>query len=311
MAFARILYDVETNGLLPEHVEPPFCMDRVHSLGLKCLDTGKVRSFVRDALLPLSAEDAAELAAHGFDNIEPLSVGLDVMARATFRTGHNIVDFDENAILIERPNFTSSARIFDTLVMARMCFADIKESDFRQVAKGKMAGNLIGLQGLEAWGQRLGLHKGDYKKEREELLKHQHKEAGLPAPTDEEMHAFVWGTWNPSMHVYMMNDIDVNFLLYEKIIEMNWSHEATVMEHRIHALMVQQERNGFPLNVVAAQALEQHLRVEYDRLSAEAVARRSARLGCGDIPQEDDELREVERPDHSKRRSCKPARGHV
>ena len=29
MSFKRLLYDVETNGLLPEHVDPPFCMDRL------------------------------------------------------------------------------------------------------------------------------------------------------------------------------------------------------------------------------------------------------------------------------------------
>jgi DNA polymerase I len=168
MAFARILYDVETNGLLPEHVEPPFCMDRIHCLAVKCLDTGKVRSFVRDELLPLSEQDAYELAAQGYDNIEPLSVGMKVLEDAEFRTGHNIIDFDENALLLEKPDFDSSARILDTLVMARMCFADVKEEDFRRVAKGKLEGKYIGLQGLEAWGQRLGLHKGDYKKDREE-----------------------------------------------------------------------------------------------------------------------------------------------
>jgi DNA polymerase family A len=271
MAFERILYDVEGNGLLPVHVDPPFCMDRLHSLGIKCLDTGQKRSFVNDDLFPLSAEDIAELDGYGHFNVEPLSVGLEVMENATYRTGHNIIDFDEEAVRLVKPTFKSDARICDTLVMARMCFADIKESDFRMLAKGKLEGKLIGRQGLEAWGQRLGLHKGDYKAEREEDLKQKHKDAGLPPPTAEELHYHVWGRWNPKMHDYMMLDIDVNFLLWEKIEEMRWSREATVMEHRIHELMVRQERNGFQFNVHSGRALETHLRVEYDRLSAEAI----------------------------------------
>ena len=271
MAYERILYDVETNGLLPEHVEWPFCMDRIHSLGVKCLDTGRKRSFVNDALFPMSDEIVAELAALGHHNVEPLSIGMKLLADATYRTGHNIVDFDENALLLVDPDFTSSATISDTLVMARMVFADIKEKDFRDAAKGQLEGRLIGTQGLEAWGQRMGLHKGDYKKEREAALKQAHKEAGLEPPTAEEMHHYVWGTWNVAMHDYMMLDIDVNHMLWEKIQTFNWSQEATVMEHQVHALMVQQERNGFPFNIAQAEALADVLRKEYDTLSAQAV----------------------------------------
>lgn len=271
MAFKRVLYDVETNGLLPEHVDPPFCMDRVHCLGLKCLDTGRKRSFVHDDLLPLSQEDIDALAELGHHNIEPLSVGIRVLEEADYITGHNIVDFDENAIAVHKPDYAHEATLSDTLVMARMVFADVKESDFRMAAKGKLEGRLIGQQGLEAWGQRLGLHKGDYKKEREADLKQQHKEAGLPPPTDEELHHYVWGTWNVAMHDYMMLDVDVNHLLWEKIQEFDWSPEAIQMEHEIHALMVQQERNGFFFNRERAEKLAEHLREAYTRLSDEAI----------------------------------------
>jgi len=271
MTFRRILYDVESNGLLPEHVEWPFCMDRIHSLGIRCLDTGWKRSYVHDDLMPLSDEDVEALALLGHTNIEPLSVGMKVLAEAEYRTGHNIVDFDENALLIADPDFKSNATINDTLVMARMVFADIKENDFRMSAKGQLPGAMIGLQGLEAWGYRLGLNKGDYKKERENELKEKHKEAGLEPPTPEELHHYVWGTWNVAMHDYMMLDVDVNFLLWEKINNFNWSPEAIVMEHQVHALMVQQERNGFVFNVAQAEALADVLRTDYDTLSAQAV----------------------------------------
>lgn len=269
--FKRILYDVESDGLLPEHVDPPFCMTRIHSLGVKCLDSGLTRSFVNEMYLPLSDEDVEALDVLGHKNIEPLAVGIKLLEDADYITGHNIVDFDENAVAIEKPDYTNSATISDTLVMSRMVFADIKETDFRMVAKGQIEGRLIGMHGLEAWGQRLGKHKGDYKKEREAALKQQHKDAGLPVPTTEELHHYVWGTWNVAMHDYMMLDIDVNHMLWEKIQEFTWSPEAIQMEHEIHALMVQQERNGFVFNVEQACKLADHLREEYDKLSDAAI----------------------------------------
>lgn len=272
MSFKRVLFDIETDGLLPEQVgDDGFAMTTIHSMVALCLETRKVRSFVRDDLLPLSQEDLSALAEMGHDAPEPLSVGVKLVEDADYVTGHNIIDFDLEALAFKYPKFRTNAQVFDTLVMARMVYADIKETDFRLAAKGKIEGRLIGQQGLEAWGQRLGLHKGDYKKEREVQLKEMHKAAGLPAPTDAELHQFVWGKWNVYMHDYMMLDADVNFLLWEKIGEFNWSHEATVMEHRIHALMVQQERNGFVFDKESAQIMEGHLREEYDRLSAEAI----------------------------------------
>lgn len=271
--FKRVLYDVETNGLLPDHIDPPFCMDRVHCLGIKCLDTGHKRSFVHEDLLPLSEEDRLALEELGHADIGPLSEGIAILEAADYVTGHNIVDFDEHAVKIHKPNYShkNTTILSDSLVMSRMVFADVKESDFRMVAKGKLEGRLIGLQGLEAWGQRLGLHKGDYKKEREAALKQFHKDAGLEPPTKEEFHHYVWGTWNVAMHDYMMLDVDVNFLLWEKIQEFNWSAEAIQMEHEIHALMVQQERNGFAFKRHQAKKLADHLSAEYTSLSDKAT----------------------------------------
>lgn len=271
--FRRVIYDIETNGLLPAQVSnQAFAMTTIHSMVIGCLVTGRTRSFVREDLLPLSQEDLDWLAEKGHDAPEPLSVGIQVIADADYVTGHNIVDFDNEALAFYDPEFTGvSGQVFDTLVMARMVFADIKESDFRNAAKGKLEGRLIGQQGLEAWGQRLGLNKGDYKKERERSLKEQHREAGLPPPTDEELHHYVWGTWNVEMHDYMILDKDVNFILWEKIVSFDWSVEATRMEHQIHELMVRQERNGFMLDVPRAERLADHLRTAYDALCEDAI----------------------------------------
>lgn len=267
-----LIYDIETNGLLPEHVEPPFCMDKIHCLVIKDIPTGAVRHFVRDELLPLSQEDVDALTELDISIPEPLSVGIEVLQNAKKRlVGHNEMDFDLPAIEMIFPSFAPQAVIFDTLPMSRMVFADIKEKDFRLAARGILPGALIGTHGLEAWGYRLGLLKGDYKKDREADLKERHREAGLPAPTAEEMHDYVWGHWNVPMHAYMLQDAEVNEALLIQIESYNWSPLATQLEHEIHALMIQQERNGFFFDRAKGEALGERLQKEYDKLSEEAI----------------------------------------
>lgn len=251
--FEDVIFDIETNGLLPAHIQPPFCMDRIHCLVIKCVHSGKILEFVNN-------EDGDTIAD-----------GVAVLMKAKTLIGHNIIDFDIPAIRLIYPDFFPSARIVDTLVMVRMVFADQKEKDFRLAASGKLEGRLIGTQGLESWGQRLGLHKGDYKKDREAELKQQHRDAKLDPPTKEELHAFVWGMWSMEMHGYCINDVEVNFLVYLSIEQKKWSRDATVMEHQIHSLMVDQERNGFVFHKENALKLSGHFQEEYDALADIAV----------------------------------------
>lgn len=277
--FEHIIFDIETNGLLPEHVQPPFCMDRIHSLVVMDIPTQTKVSFVNDDYMQPTVEeeqiglenDMMALEDLGHTVPGELSEGIALLSRAKTLIGHNIIDFDLPAIEMCYPDFVTDARIIDTLVMCRMCFADVKEKDFRMAAKGQLEGRLIGLQGLEAWGQRLGLAKGDYKKDRESELKLLHKEEGRDAPTVEELHHYVWGTWNVEMHDYMMLDADVNERVWVKIEAMKWSPEASRMEHQIHALMVQQERNGFFFDREKGEKLGVHLQGEYDRFAATAT----------------------------------------
>jgi len=269
--FEHVIFDIETNGLLPDHVDPPFCMDRIHCLSVKDIVTGEKISYVNDDLWPLSVVDIAELSNLGHKNVGKLSDGVKLLNKAKTLIGHNIIDFDIPALELIFPEFDPTGRIIDTLVMARMCFANVKEKDFRMAAKGQLEGRLIGLQGLEAWGQRLGLAKGDYKKDREAELKALHKEERKPAPTEEELHHYVWGTWNVAMHDYMVLDVDVNDKVWQNIDVLKWSPEATRLEHEIHALMVQQERNGFYFDLEKGQVLGDHLQKEYAAFAEKAI----------------------------------------
>jgi DNA polymerase I-like protein with 3'-5' exonuclease and polymerase domains len=252
--FKRVIFDIETNGLLPEQgAVGVFAMDRIHCLVIMDIDTGEIIDYVNH------------------DGENDLEEGVQILMEAELLIGHNILDFDIPAIQFIYDWFQPPGRVIDTLVMTRMCFADVKEKDFRMIAKGQLEGRFLGLHGLEAWGQRLGKQKGDYKKSREEELKALHKEQNLEAPTKEELHNYVWGTWNEEMHDYCVNDVEVNMELWERVDDMKWSHEATVMEHQIHALMIQQERNGFHFDLPKAEKLAGKLQEEYDQFAEEAI----------------------------------------
>lgn len=270
--FRRTLFDIETNGLLPGSVAPYFAMDRIHSLVAVCLDTRAKKTFVDERMLPLLPEELAELAELGHTDIRPLREGIALLLAAEFLAGHNILNFDIPAIQLIYPDFEPTARLYDTLVMARMVFANVKETDYRMFANGALEGKLIGTQGLAAWGQRLGLHKGDYSDAQKAELKELHKAEGIAPPTDEELHDYVWGEWNVAMHDYMVLDADVNLLLWEKIDEANWSPQSVSLEHNIHALMIQQENNGFLFDIPKAKKLADSLRSEYETLSAIATS---------------------------------------
>lgn len=252
--FKRVIFDIETNGLLPEQgAVGVYAMDRIHCLVIMDIDTGEIIDYVNH------------------DGENDLEEGARILMEADLLIGHNILDFDIPAIEFIYDWFRPPGRVIDTLVMTRMCFADVKEKDFRMVAKGQLEGRFLGLHGLEAWGQRLGKSKGDYKKTREAALKELHKEQGLPVPTKDELHVYVWGTWSEEMHDYCVNDVEVNLVVWEKIDDMKWAEEAIVMEHKIHALMIQQERNGFYFNLPKAKKLAEQLSGEYDRFAEEAI----------------------------------------
>ena len=75
---------------------------------------------------------------------------------------HNGINYDLPVLEKLYPGFQTDARIRDTLILTRLIFSDIKESDYELFRKGKLPGKLIGSHGLKAWGYRLGVHKGDY-----------------------------------------------------------------------------------------------------------------------------------------------------
>jgi DNA polymerase I-like protein with 3'-5' exonuclease and polymerase domains len=188
-----IFLDIETNGLLPD-------LSRVHCLVTFDAETGEVRRFRGDSIQ---------------------ADGLPYLSSKPWLAGHNILKFDLPA-LQKVYGWTHPGRCYDTLVAARMAFADMAEHDF-SLWKHQIPPKFIGSQSLRAWGYRLGCHKGDYGIDGDEM---------------------VWAEWSREMEDYCEQDVRVTKALYDKLQGLKLSPLALWLEHEFCKIIARQERRG-------------------------------------------------------------------
>ena len=226
----RLVFDLETNGLLD-------VVSVVHCLWIKDADTGEEWDFK-----PGQIELGIKLLLESGD--------AQVYA-------HNGIGYDYQALLKVYPHLAFALekhlrpRLRDTLVLSRMLWPEIKQSDFRRYEKGIIPGNLMGSHSLDAWGHRLGLHKGDYAKEM--------KAKGLDP----------WASWNPPMHDYCSLDVDVTIKLLHLIDKKGYSPEAADLEHACAWILQSQMEHGFPFDEAAAADLYAKLAAEREEVRKE------------------------------------------
>jgi DNA polymerase I-like protein with 3'-5' exonuclease and polymerase domains len=223
-----LVYDIETDGFLSR-------MTRIHTLCLLDTETGKRWSFRHN------------------DQENNIHEGVALLKEADQLIGHNVLAFDNPAIKKIYPDFKPKGEVLDTMVLCRVAAPDIKSSDMQRWKKGLLPGNLIGSHSLDAWGRRLGRHKGDYS----EMM----RKKGLDP----------WAAWNPEMEEYCVLDVEVTALLYANIKQVDVHPDCIALEHDIHELAGRMEQNGFPFDLEAARRLETHLRSEYDALNKRIV----------------------------------------
>lgn len=212
---ARYIFDLESNGFLEG-------LHTIHSIVLKDIETNELFS------------------CHDHDGAQyPLKEALRLLMEADEVIGHNIIKYDIPAIQKIYPQFSiQESRVTDTLVISRLIWTNLKDIDFTFRTKHpEFLGRLIGSHGLEAWGHRLRLNKGDYSKEMEAK--------GLDP----------WANWNVSMQEYCELDVEVTHALYEKIIRQNYSAVALKLEHEFQYEIHRQELSGFPFDVKAGEKL--------------------------------------------------------
>lgn len=194
-----LIFDLESNGLLDE-------LDRIHCLGLLDTDTGKVWRFSHQpGALPV--EQGLELLRHRCDE-------GGVVA------GHNVIKFDIPALQKVYPGFSlPEDRVIDTLTWTRLLWPDLKGRDAKLVKQLKLPRHLAKRHSLEAWGYRLGEHKGDFK-----------------GP---------WDTWTQEMEDYCVQDVKVTAKLFALCEKNNHSDLSRDLEHAVTWIIARQERYGF------------------------------------------------------------------
>lgn len=206
----EIVFDLETNSANIENVT------KVHSLVLKFLNTGKV----------LSCCDQ-----FGYT---PLEQGIYYLRTAERIIAHNGICYDLEVIK-KIFNFDLSDKIFDTLNASRLIWPNIADIDYQR--KG-FPQELIGKHKLEAWGHRLGEHKGDFGKQ-----------------TD-------WKTWTKEMQDYCEQDVNVTAKLYELIRSKRYSFRALSIEFEFQKYILEQVKAGVPFNEEKAKELAEELAIE-------------------------------------------------
>ncbi len=205
-----LVADCETDGLLD-------VLTKVHSLCAHVMETDE------------------RISSYG-DTIEE---ALKRLMEADELWFHNGIGFDMQALKKVYPWFKLPvAKLRDSLIISRLLSPHLYDLDIRNPNLPK---RLRGSHGLEAWGYRLGEHKGDYAKEMED--------AGLDP----------WAEWNPSMQAYCNQDVDVSLKLVQMMKDSGIPERASELEHWFAFICSKMENVGFEFNVNKAEALEREL----------------------------------------------------
>jgi DNA polymerase I-like protein with 3'-5' exonuclease and polymerase domains len=248
----RLLIDCETDGFLET-------MTTIHSLVLIDVDTGQLFSCT-------DAEQAHRDVGGTIWDKEgkgprkqflSIAEGVRLLSEADQIIGHNIIRFDLPAIQKLYPSFNpgldrvinpcglDSLPVVDTLVLSRLIWPDMWESDQDLVRRGTLPSRLTGSHALEAWGYRLGVQKGEYAKD----------EKGKTM-----LGAFE--SWNPDMQRYCEQDVVVTEAFYSRRIldtlkQDAWKQcdMAVWLEHRFADILARQERHGFAFDEESAGRL--------------------------------------------------------
>lgn len=205
---ADIVTDTETDGFLD-------VVTRIHCAVIYNRRTREERRYRPD-----------EIASYVSDLQGYVDMGFVIAA-------HNGIKYDVPVIQKLYPGFyIPTSQMVDTLTLARVTWADIKESDKRLLQRKVLPGKLWGSHSLKAWGYRLGVLKGEYGEQED-----------------------AWSQFREEMLDYCAQDVVVTLRLLEKIEAKNPDPRCVRLEHEVAWLIAKQERNGFPFNEEKAREL--------------------------------------------------------
>ena len=153
--------------------------------------------------------------------------------------GHNICKFDIPALKkLKGERFAFDVRdvCIDTLVLARLIYSNIKDTDVGLMRSGRLPKALYGSHSLKAYGYRMGELKGTYGE-----------------------HEGAWDKFTHEMYEYNKQDVVVTHKLFMKLMAKGYPLKAIQLEHDIAWVMAKQERNGFVFDKDAAVKLYSEL----------------------------------------------------
>lgn len=246
-----LLFDCETDGLLDE-------MTQIHVLVIRDLASGITRVFNDQGT-----------------NRFPVADGVRLLQTHTEQgghiVGHNAIKFDVPAIQKIFPWFQPvSSQVWDTLVMARLVYPDLSNTDAGLLKKGILPGHLFRRQSLESWGYRLKCLKGEYKGD-PRLVAEVMAELRTPTtPGEHSAHVSLyrdwvdawkvaytnrWSTWNQEMEDYCVQDVEVTGRLWRKLLSKSPSVMSLELENAVARIVARQETYGFAFNTEAAGSL--------------------------------------------------------
>jgi len=214
----EIVFDLETNSKYIHEV------NAVHSLVLYFRNTGKI----------LSCADQ-----FGFRGIEQ---GLYNLRKADRIIAHNGICYDLEVIK-KLYGYDLNDKIYDTLNASRLIWPNLMDIDMK---KSKVPGDCKGKHKLEAWGHRLGEHKGSFGKS-----------------TD-------WKDWSVEMQSYCVQDVVVTNKLYELILQKEADPRSTELEFEFQKYIRFQVESGAPFNTQAAKQLAEDLQIEKAQIKLDA-----------------------------------------
>ena len=170
-----IVFDLETNGLLRNAT-------RIHCATLYWIEEDQTETY-NDERYSTQAKELPMANRSITTAITNLSVADTVV-------GHNILGFDLPLIKRLYPFFKYPPIIVDTLLLSRLYHPNLLDIDKKNEWKD-MPTKLYGSHSLEAYGYRLGEHKGDYGKTAD------------------------WSEWSQEMEDYCKQDVIVTKKLCE------------------------------------------------------------------------------------------------
>lgn len=220
-----LIFDIETDGFLDS-------VTTIHCLVIKNTETGNV----------IAAHDPVGIK----EMLEELMTARDTIA------GHNVIKYDIPVIQKLYSWFqVDQSKVYDTLVVSRLIYSDLRERDGANVEKGLLPTKLWASHSLKAWGYRLGILKGEFKEQNgEDAFK----------------------VFTPEMLEYCIQDVNVTEALYTQLSNIEYSKDAITFEHEIAWIAGQMERSGWPFDVQSASKLYAELSAKRENIRSQMLA---------------------------------------